>query len=58
MTKKKGSSRNFGLIFCPNLGEDQKKKRSSLKFIFCPKFDPEDEGQGQKNLVQILTRQP
>ena len=39
-------SLKFGLIFCPKLGEEQKKKkRTSLKFgpIFCPKFGEEQK---------------
>ena len=47
--KKKGEEqKKFGSIFCPKLGEEQ-KKRFSLKFgpIFCSKSGM-DEGQGRK----------
>ena len=42
------SSLKFGPDFCPRLGEDQKKKRSSLKFgRVGPKLDgPQDPGPG------------
>ena len=42
----------FSPIFSPNLGEDQKKKRSSLKF--CPIFSHEECRPDQK----ILTWEP